>query len=705
MPRYSFRRNRTQSIPERGPSAFTIKDPSAHLAHSSPAALTPVSDFQPHQPKGHEWQKDAFAYNRLVGEVGGLHALTSEMVGSSDLRVVEDSIDPETQKIVTVVSNDPRAARVMRAFVGPIGGQKELKRRAALHYQIAGESILVATPLSDAAGQSEGFSWEFLSTQEIKTERKKVGNEMKTIVTRDSGYESDGPIKVDASVARWWRSDPEFSGRADSPMRRVLPICRELVVLSEVVDAIAKSRLNAGILLIPDELSFGPDDETSEEGNENGDIDKFMDDLMAHMSAPINDRTAGSSLVPLLLKAPSELIGSIKMLWLSRDLEETYQGLRKELLMRIAQGLDAPPEIMGGKASLNHWSAYSVDREFIDKHVVPIGEALAEFLTSSYLRRMLVKYEDMTAEEASRFRLVFDARNLAHRDDEAEVATAGWDRITISDRSWLISNGFTEGDMPDAEERRRRILEKMMLAAPGLYGTTLLPILYPELADSMGSVLQAQELERQQREAKGPAAPELADPTNGPRPEDLQGGPANGVPDAGPPTERPSGDAPTQRTSIEREILVERLVTAGDAALSRALERAGSRVLTRVNKNPELGERLGQTPKASIMSTMTASDFQSIQVDPMELISDALDAYSSDVAKWVEEWAVSTGASQDLASEVARTTSLRLCRHLDAILRGGVGGQIKTASNGLMVPSGLVNEVISSVVAQFSEIA
>lgn len=671
-----------------------MKNPARHLASHSPGALVPVTEFKPHQQKGHEWQADAFVYNRLVAEVGYLHDTTAKLVAACDLPVLEDVEDPRTALVTSKPAEDPRVNRVMRALIGPVGGRKELMRRAAFHYQVAGESILAAIPLKDDLGQMQGYSWEFLSPREIKTETKMVQGQQVTTVFRQSGSDDDNFLPIDASLARWWRSDPEYSARADSPMRRVLPICRELVILSEVVDAIAKSRLNAGILKVPDELGYGADDESQEEGSELDGMNKLIQDLIEHMTAPVEDRSSAASLVPLIVSGPAEFLEKLDMLWLSRDFDKTYQDLRKELLIRIAQGLDAPPELLQGKASLNHWSAYSVDNEFVDRHVAPLGEALAEFLTVSYLRRMLVLHEGMTPEEASRYRIVFDPRPLAQRDDEAELAAGGWDRVILSDRAWLSSNGFTEADMPDDDERKRRLLEKLVLSAPGIYGPAILPVLYPELQGVVDSAIEADQAQRQRNQAEGPATPQAGDPIDAPQPVD-GGGPANGIPDGGPPTERPDGSAPAQQSISAEDALAERLATAAHAALLRAMEKEASKILSRMNgKNPELRTRLSDVRKSDVLAQMSNDDLSAIGVEANGLFNDAWDSFSQEAEVWMQDWATSTGAAPFLAREVSKAAVKNMCQALDFLARSGVGQAIPVSSNGLRIPDSLVRRSI-----------
>ena len=456
---------------------FAMIAPQPNLASVSSAALARVELWNLPLRRGHEWQRDAFSFNELIGEIGYLNNLVANLVATSELRIVEKS--PDLSDLEIQESTNPEANRVMAAFTGPSGGQKELKRRAAMHLQIAGESFLLGTPIKDKFDRAAGFIWEFLSTEEVRVTGGQGGQRIK----RNAAGTSDGDagfVDVEAFIARLWRPDPRFSARADSPMKRVLPICRELVVLSEVVDSIAKSRLSSGLLFVPEEMSFGPISET-EAPDDTDDIDEFIETLVEHMSAPVRDRTSAAGLVPLVVRGAAEYGDKIRLVELAQDLDGTYHDLRMELLDRLAKGLDAPPEIIGGKAGLNHWSSYNVDSDLIGKHVNPVGEMIAEFITVAYLRPMLIEFEGFSDEEALRFELIFDSRMLSARQDEGPAATGAWDRLALSDTSYLRANGFEMDDYPVNDERRRRILEKVVMADPRNFAPTLLPELYPEL--------------------------------------------------------------------------------------------------------------------------------------------------------------------------------------------------------------------------------
>lgn len=539
----------------RSPAQFAMPSPHAALSSISSASLRRVKDWIVPGRKGNEWQRDAFAYNEMIGEVGYLHNLTANLVSTCELRVVEEEWTP-TDGFTMTESIDPRALRVMVAFTGPQGGQKELKRRAALHLQIAGESYLLGTPLTDQVGRRTGFSWEFVSTEEVKVQAQ-GGRQIIRRNPTGAGDRDAGFVDVDAFIARLWRPDPRYSQRPDSPMRRVLPICRELVVLSEVVDSIAKSRLSSGLLFVPEEMSFGPINE-NEGMDDTDDLDEFTETLVEHMSAPVEDRTSAAGLVPLVVRGAAEFGEKIRLVDLARNLDESYQKLRDELLKRLAHGLDAPPEIMTGKAGLNHWSSYNVDADLITKHVNPVGEMIAEFLTVAYLRPMLMEYEGVTQQESMRFRLVFDARMLTARSDEGPAATGAWDRLTLSDAAYLRSNGFQDEDYPDEDERRRRMVEKVLLSDPGTYGPLLLPELYPELGDLFGRT-------------QNPTPPTGRSGPGVPVPETPEPSPETGAPEAGPPTVEPSAGLPQQAGLAGDGLLVDELARVATSVLGDLL--------------------------------------------------------------------------------------------------------------------------------------
>jgi len=662
-------------------SQFAIKRPQRTSARVSSAALQTVGEIVRASSNDDAWQADGFTYNELVGEVGFVNNLTANTVAAADLRIVRRDDDGDW-----VESTDPRAQSVMDAFVGPIGGIEELLRRASLHMQIAGESWLVGTQIFDEFENPLGILWEFLSTEEVKVDAD--GNVIRNPSgTRQSAYGSKsaiGQLDEDVYIARLWRSDPRWSDRADSPMKRVLPICREVVVLTQVVDAIAKSRLSAGILFIPDEMSFGPDDETEDPGDDTDDIDEFMQELISHLSAPVDDRTSAAALVPLLLRGAAELGDKVRLIEIARDLDNLYQELRQEALHRVARGLDIPPEMMEGKGSLNHWTGYNIDSEFASKHVIPLGEALAEFITTSYFRPMLVQFEGFTEEEAEAFALKFDSSSIVGKPEPGQVRGA-WDRRVASDLTYLRSLGLDEDAMPDEEEKKRRWLEAILESDPALWGPILMPVLHPDTADLFAGI----DLVARQDEVKAlPSSRPITRPSNAEIETDDDPALIDGMDEPGSPTDSTSTD--------EVSALIERLAVAADAALERALERAANRVLPFVNGDEALRSELRSTEKIDVLSKIGSTRFNGYSVTTDEIMEGAWDSFALKGRAWIRRYLVQTGAPDWYSEEqseaiISEVTSL-LQQHAMSSLRR----PLSRGDNGLLVPNDLIQMALES---------
>lgn len=316
---------------------------------SAPGAARKVKDAVKKETQenrlNNSWQPEAFSLAKSVGEIGYVFNLEANLLTKCDVRLMrKDPVNGEVDE-----TKDPRVVRVWDAFVGPRGTQAELIRKAALLDLIAGEGYLIGEPVTDERGNAAGVSWEFLSTRELKLDRG-------SLKRSQAGMGGWVDVSPDAYVARMLRSDVEFSGLADSTMRRCMSIAREIVLLTQVVDAIAKSRLAAGILYVPWEMSFGPMDESENPGDEAATgIDDFEEELAEHLMAPIEDRASAASLVPLIMRGPAALKDALGTIDVGARLDTLFMELRQEALGRLAAALDVPPEIMQGKGGLNHW--------------------------------------------------------------------------------------------------------------------------------------------------------------------------------------------------------------------------------------------------------------------------------------------------------------------------------------------------------------
>lgn len=652
------RRSRLFGREARRVGNFAMIFPGGKTASVSSAALQSVADMTAAR-KGKrsvdvQWQSRSYELLDEIGELGYLLNLKASIAARCLLPIQYLTDEGEWD-----ASDDEKALRTMQCFVGPYGGQTELKRRAVLHLSAAGESYLVG----EVGDQPEtGILWEFLSTDEVRIDA--TGQATRR---RDGAIGNATALPPDSYVARCWRPHPRFSDMADSEVRRVLQICEEIVTLTAMVDAVAKSRLAAGILFVPEEMTFADQEDETDESTD--DLDPFTKTLMDHMSAPIEDRSSAASLVPLVLRGKGDMADNIKLIDVARNLDTWAQMLRAEALARLAQGLDTPPEVIAGKAQLNHWTAYNVDVDFVVKHVVPVGDLLAEFLTCSYLRPMLETFEDVSPEEAQRYRLTFDPSPVMARQDEATAARALHPLGVISDESLVKANGFDISDMPDDAELFRRRSWELVRSAPAVFAQVLLPLI-PGFEDIDASKLGA------------PAA-------------GGNGGGEDGQPGT------PTSDATSGQEAPVPAFrnLVMQVAVAADASIDRAMERAGARLVTKSTRNLVLRDRLRAIDKSRALLMVTAGELASVGCDAASLLEGAWDQLSLRTRYWVRDYLVECGASEMQADDGAVLAAGAICEEMQAFVTAGMHVGFPNRANRLRVPEDLVVRALRSVSA------
>jgi hypothetical protein len=641
--------------------SFSMIQP--HKAKASSAALRKVADGVPRRNVSDlAWMSDAYDAADQIGEVGFVMNLTANTGAKVDL--VAEVYNPDER--AWEPADDERPLRVMAAFIGPQGGQQELKRRAILHLSIAGESTLVGTP-TDENGADTGIWWEFLSPLELTVTRGQHP------IRRRDGTSNSEELGDNHYLARCWRSHPRYTDHSDSALRRVLPICQEIITLTQMVDVAAKSRLSAGVLYVPEEITFAVSDDESAD-NPDG-LDPFTAELLRHMSTPIEDRTSAASLVPLVVRGPAELKSAMGLIEIVRGFDDWAQRLRQEALQRLAGGLDIDPAIVD-KASLNHWTAYNVDIDFVTKHVIPVTELLADFVTAAYLRPMLEEYEGMNGEEALRYRVVADPAPLMARSDESISARVLHEMEVISDETLVRANNFTAGDMPDDTELRRRRAWRLLMANPNF-------------AKALAAEVGLDGIEFPDEGGGGQPAPAVGAPPGFAK--------APGVnPELAPelaPTDAESG---TQAPENPGFALVDRLTMAADMAVERALERAGARLVTKARRTPTMRDRVAAVDKAKALTLIRPAELDAIGLPPAALLDGAWDAFSMRVRQMVAAYLEAGGRSPLAADDIAALAASQLCTALDTFTIDHLHRPLQPGPTGLRIPDRLIVEALAS---------
>lgn len=258
---------------------------------------------------------------------------------------------------------------------------------------------------------------------------------------------------VSGLIVRGWEPAPDRRLAAWSPLKAALPVLRELAALTQLVGAEADSRLSAGLLLIPQEWS-------PPQG-----LKAFTEDLIEQLSSPISDRAAASSVVPLPLPMPQELIEKVRHIRFGMELSEQTKELRDESVRRFAMGARIPPEILTGTGDISHWGQWFIDEQGIKLFIAPEVHIVLHSWSVGWLVPMLVE-NGVSEEEAKDYAVWPDFTPLVLRPDRSSDAVALYDRLLLSGEAVLRETGFDVNDAPSPEEKIEQLIVTVARQAP-----------------------------------------------------------------------------------------------------------------------------------------------------------------------------------------------------------------------------------------------
>lgn len=472
------------------------------------------------------WQADAWAYYDAIGEVKYAFTLLGNIVSRIRLFAAVPSpdggspLDPAKHDEIDEATAS-KVSQVLARMTSMRGGQGAILRDAAINFSVAGECYLVQTPARLGSGTPE--SWDIKSVDEVKvTADGKIG-----IINRRD-VKTPEPVLPNAFVARLWREHPRFSDEPDSSMMGVLDACGELMLLSKTFKATARSRLNAGMLYLPDGLSVSSR-EPNVDADDTDEDDDFENELMQAMTTPITEEDSAAAVVPLLVRGPEELGDKIKQFKFDRSFDPALAERADRLLERILQGIDVPKDVVTGLANVKYSNAVQINESLYKSHIEPMAVLICDAFTTAYLRPALVA-AGMSQEDANRYIIWYDPSDIITRPDHAEDANIGYDKYLISGEAWRTAHNFDETDAPDAEEVVKRMMVEKGQLLPD-YVQALIEHYNPDLAAKMRGENQA--------DAQSPVPPEVVQALGGtpsataPPTPPAPNAPASPVPPAG----------------------------------------------------------------------------------------------------------------------------------------------------------------------------
>lgn len=325
--------------------------------------------------------------------------------------------------------------------------------------EIPGEGRLVLQNDLDA---DDGEYWSFRSRDEIRA-RDGKWYICDTPADRE-GVELGHP---DDNVWRVHRPNRRYSGLAYSPMQPLLGECESLLVTGRELRSATRSRIPAGILVLSNDLRLAGENQldpvTGQPYTEAAAERAFSEVMGRHLRTPVEDEGSVSALVPMLLRAPSELIEKcLHLVSLARAEDPKLLDRINASLRRIATGLDIPAEVILGVADVNHWTAWQIERSTFTNHVEPLVQLCVDALTAAVLRPALTALGWPRA-LVQRTVLWYDPAAVIAQPTRSADADEAHDRLAISDATYRQAKGFAETDAPDDAERARRIEEARVL--------------------------------------------------------------------------------------------------------------------------------------------------------------------------------------------------------------------------------------------------
>ena len=405
-----------------------------------------------------DWQNVAWAHYERIGEVHFGFNLVANVFSRIRLyaasvvdydqvpvplsEVEEDKIDGDLSRqadaLMAELISESMASAIMRPF--------------ALNFSVPGECYLV---------NIEDEGWSIKSTNEIQP----VDRGFKYMSARgNSGSEKILPMRT--YVARIWRQHPRWSKEPDSSMIAVSDPCEELLMLSRLIRSATRSRLNAGMLFVPDGLQVassvpsGEDDplDPADQIPNQGD---FVANLIESVVTPITDESSVSSVVPMVTTGPAEYADKIKYITFTRESDQWLVERSDRALDRILQGIDLPKDIVSGLANVKYMNAVVIDEGLYKAHIEPMAVVMADALTDVYLRPML-KARGFPEDDVNRVAVWYDPTEVVVRPNRSQDATTGADHFYLSPSVWRREHGFSETDAPSEEE-----LAAMLVTAKG----------------------------------------------------------------------------------------------------------------------------------------------------------------------------------------------------------------------------------------------
>ena len=479
--------------PQKYSTFRTITASGQRINASDKKAVAQVVD----RKANNRWQEEAWDYFDAIGEIKYAYTVFSNVLSRIRLysAYVDDDRDSPTPIRESPVSEEARVAteKAMKRVFGN-GNQSQLLRKAGLNILVVGECYLVNEMVYEGGRTKE--KWRIVSTDELVAVGKGGLALRKSKDVKPADYVTLPP---NAFIGRIWKEHPRYTDEPDSAIKSLCDICNELLLLSRTVRSTARSRLNAGVFFVPDEMSVSYDTPT-DAPDIDADVDDYTEEedqeleeaLIELFSTPVTDESSIYSLIPVILRGPADMGEKLKHITFERAFDTELSDRADRALERILQGLDMPKEMITGLADIKYSNAVQINESFYTGHIEPLVLMLCDVFKTVYLEPAL-QSAGIDQDEIDKIVIWYDPAGIVTAPDKSSAANVGFDKFALSLDSWRRANGFNEDDAPSREEILERLAINRGVLTPEMTDTIFREI-FPDMMDKVrANTLEGQE--------------------------------------------------------------------------------------------------------------------------------------------------------------------------------------------------------------------
>lgn len=448
-------------VPAGGPDGPGTR-PATLTAAAVPINLGDAASWQMFKLGDHRWQWEAWRHYDICGEM----RFVVNWVGQAISRCRMYAADITDDGVVGDETQDAKARAIAETMFGTPAAKAQAQRLMGINMMTAGDVFIVAEGYQQTGqdGTPDQDKWYVCSSSEVF--RRGDDIMVRRSITHGGGNYKLNP-KTDLLI-RCWNPHPRRHDAADSTVRAILPVLRELEQCTKRVFAELDSRLaGAGILLLPDNIDFPrPPQETPNVPQRSG-VEGFADLLQKTMATSMQQRDNAAAVVPIILQVAVDALDKIKHLTFDSTISEHISQMRKDAVSRMAMSLDIPPEVLTGMGGTNHWSGWQIEESSIKIHIEPLLIQLADALNIGYYQPAL---KTAGIPNPEKYTLWFDIANLTVRPNRSEQAMQFAEKEYISAKAARDNAAFTDDDAPGKKELQYNLVKALVLAQPAYAG-------------------------------------------------------------------------------------------------------------------------------------------------------------------------------------------------------------------------------------------